>query len=367
MTALRRLGRVMLYSLPLFILARISDFVLKLLDDRIVGSANRYIDQRGGFIVPPLARTLRFFATHPLWFTAGVGLFIVAIFLIEEVIARRWPRTTQESEKKMTLESFKTAALATVLLFFLLWGGVYMFVSRAPAANTSVASASQPPAPIAKAPEPSNRASAPKPRQAQPKTAASAPVTQSTQPPQPTSAPPAPSQNPPPASNPLPATTNNCPNGICISGGTVYHPEVHNFGPPLPRVVGLSEQVLPSVPPFTIPPGQDRMTAAIRYNGSLGFERDYLSMSGDPDRGLTPGLRVRFAVDSSFVNPQFTVTCDRPCAETSVSTGQTSADGTSTREIEGMPAVLVPGEFLDITFRSAAGQPITHVDITPKN
>jgi hypothetical protein len=159
-------------------------------------------------------------------------------------------------------------------------------------------------------------------------------------------------------STPTPVT-NNCPNGICISGGVVEHPEVHNYGTPAPpKILGLSQQYLAPVPPFTVPfnaPG--RMQAAMQYNDSLGFEKDHKEMTS------TPGLALTFHVSSPFVAPVFHVHCGH-CVTTSTSVHGSDGVG-SWWATGGLPQVLAPGVEVVITIRSTDQTPVTDITVEP--
>lgn len=157
----------------------------------------------------------------------------------------------------------------------------------------------------------------------------------------------------------------SAPLGVAIGGNNYGNPTVNNYAPPPPRVGIISEQPIPAIAPFSIPPGQDRMAAAIHYNGLLGQEKSYLYSNGNPDGGMPAGIRVTFSVDSSFVNPKFMWRCDHPCVATSVMTGVT--DGSNTSETNGLPSVLLPGQFVVMTFREDGGGPITRVEVAPED
>ena len=87
-----------------------------------------------------------------------------------------------------------------------------------------------------------------------------------------------------------PQSTNNCPNGICVSGGVVDHPTVNNFQPPPPRITWTSSTVEGS-------------------NNNGPFQ--------GPDAGH-PGVRVLVTVAGRFQFPMFAVRCDRPCSATEI-------------------------------------------------
>jgi hypothetical protein len=82
-----------------------------------------------------------------------------------------------------------------------------------------------------------------------------------------------------------PATVNSCPNGICISGGSVEHPEVNNFGEKQPSIVDF-EPVTSSSPAVEL-----------------------------PDFGVVghPVTSFKFYITTPWNAPQFLAICDRPC------------------------------------------------------
>jgi hypothetical protein len=72
---------------------------------------------------------------------------------------------------------------------------------------------------------------------------------------------------------PVPATVNNCPNGICISGGTVTNPTVVNGSPPPKLKITQGDQNQPNNAPvsFDGPPHLEalyRSTILIEVTGS---------------------------------------------------------------------------------------------------
>ena len=82
-----------------------------------------------------------------------------------------------------------------------------------------------------------------------------------------------------------PATTNSCPNGICISGGSVEHPEVNNFGEKPPSIADF-QLVTSSSPAVELP--------AFNANGH-------------------PVTSFKFYITTPWNAPQFLAICDRPC------------------------------------------------------
>jgi hypothetical protein len=107
MDALKRLGKWLLVGFPFFVLTRILE---PLVEDRITGAANGYLDQNSGRVMPLFARVVKFFASRPLWFVSAVILVFILVFLIEEGIVRC--RVIEDSgDQKPTFESFKNAIL----------------------------------------------------------------------------------------------------------------------------------------------------------------------------------------------------------------------------------------------------------------
>jgi hypothetical protein len=81
-----------------------------------------------------------------------------------------------------------------------------------------------------------------------------------------------------------PTVTNNCPNGICISGGQVDHPTVNNnLSESLPHLLGF-QLIDSSDPKYHLPVEQHKET-----------------------------VTFRLYTDTSWSDPQFLVVCDRPC------------------------------------------------------
>jgi hypothetical protein len=79
---------------------------------------------------------------------------------------------------------------------------------------------------------------------------------------------------PPSPAPPTPGVVNNCPNGICISGGTVTGPTVNNFGPPEAKVHWQVDSTAQHKPNTTV---------------------------------------IVFSLDHSMEIPAFFARCDRPC------------------------------------------------------
>jgi hypothetical protein len=76
---------------------------------------------------------------------------------------------------------------------------------------------------------------------------------------------------------PAPVPTNNCPNGICISGGQVDHPTVNNFGAPPPEATWGVESI---------------------DNTHPGIYR----------------VKIWVQMKNDFLDPGFIAYCDRPCS-----------------------------------------------------
>jgi hypothetical protein len=81
MNALKRLWKWLVYGLPFAVLSILTRLVQPLAEDRIISAANGYIDQKRGVVMSPLAKSIKFFAEHPLWFVAFVILAFVGTFL----------------------------------------------------------------------------------------------------------------------------------------------------------------------------------------------------------------------------------------------------------------------------------------------
>ena len=79
---------------------------------------------------------------------------------------------------------------------------------------------------------------------------------------------------------PVPTTTNNAPNGFAISGGQVFHPEVHNNRNPLPEI---------NWAPHTMPAYGEK----------------------DPMNRTTASVSV--VLKGTFYNPAFIATCSVQC------------------------------------------------------
>jgi hypothetical protein len=165
----------------------------------------------------------------------------------------------------------------------------------------------------------------------------------------------------PTVASPVPiAPTNNCPNGICISGGLVTHPEVNNYATPAPpQILEIKQQLLAPIPKFRVPgdaPNRDYLV--MEYNNSLGFERSNAEMTSNP------GLQVMFHMSSSFTDPDFRYRCDHPCVVTSISTGATDGQGRSWSNL-GLPPLLTKDVEVIFTFRSVDQTPILTAEIEP--
>jgi hypothetical protein len=130
--------------------------------------------------------------------------------------------------------------------------------------------------------------------------------------------------------------TNNCPNGLCVSGGVVDHPVVNNttnnYQPPPPRITWSKEEV-----------------EGISDKGP----------SQAPD-DVHPGVKVSITVASRFQFPMFAVRCDRPCAATNIGVEGASSPrvyvtnrpDVAVAGFGGMPAQIEAGTVVWVTVRS---------------
>jgi len=130
-------------------------------------------------------------------------------------------------------------------------------------------------------------------------------------------------------------TTNNCPLGICVSGGVVDHPTVNNTfttQPPPPRLTWTPENV-------------------------EGKTNTNPAMDG-PD-AKNPGVKVAITVAGRFQFPMFAVICDRACGATEIGVAGASAPKLYTTNqpnaavagFGGMPAFIDAGTTVWITVR----------------
>jgi len=147
---------------------------------------------------------------------------------------------------------------------------------------------------------------------------------------------------------------------ICNQDSPVQAPQtVNNFKDPPPRILGFSQEYLPPVPPFTVPynaPGRDML--ASQYNASLGFERANKMMTS------APGLKLTFHVSTPFPTPDFSISCDHPCAVSSESF--TAFGGNTFSATNQVPAILTPGVGVVITVRSTdRDNPATSATVVP--
>lgn len=141
---------------------------------------------------------------------------------------------------------------------------------------------------------------------------------------------------PPPSSQP-PTVTNNCPNGICISGGKVDRPTVNNFPvtqPPPPKITWTSKE---RVEPINI-----------------------LGGAGPNPLLKHPGTRIVIIAQGRFQFPMFSIRCDRPCNATDISVDGASIPITYTTNVptiavagfRGVPAQIEAGTEVTITAHS---------------
>ena len=142
-----------------------------------------------------------------------------------------------------------------------------------------------------------------------------------------------------------PGTVNNCPNGICISGGTVIGPTVNN-GPKPPQITWTSRALDPSTAPSDFPTEFDR----------------------------NPGAMVEVVTHGPFSNPVFVVQCSAPCRATAIDlyTNGISAPqlfGTNRLDFTAagfsLPSLLESNSRVQITVRSLGSSGISIVSALP--
>ena len=100
--------------------------------------------------------------------------------------------------------------------------------------------------------------------------------------------------------------TNNCPNGICISGGLVENPTVNNFTTSTPAPPShFIQKPFPAVVPDPVPsPSADPMVIST-------WKQRTISGMG---LGSNPGVNVTITTDGPFIDdPTFVVQCNIPC------------------------------------------------------
>jgi hypothetical protein len=137
----------------------------------------------------------------------------------------------------------------------------------------------------------------------------------------------------------------NCPNGICISGGTVDHPEVINLRDPLP-------QIRASV--FAFP--------------AQGTEGAYASAIID--------------LKQTFTNPAFEVDCDVPCEFSKQYILENGGEmmSSDSRDFRGITAAdhmtagvaytigrMYAGSHIQLIFTSLDGRPLKISNVRPSN
>lgn len=146
-----------------------------------------------------------------------------------------------------------------------------------------------------------------------------------------------------------PSSVNNCPSGICVSGGTVDHPTVNNT--------------------YTTQPSPPRLTWTAEGIGGIPNTNPTMD---NPD-AKHPGVKVTITVAGRFQFPMFAVICDRACAATEIVVAGASAPKLYTTNrpnaavagFGGMPAFVDAGTTVWVTVRSKDDQPIRVTEVGP--
>jgi hypothetical protein len=148
--------------------------------------------------------------------------------------------------------------------------------------------------------------------------------------------------------NNQPPATNNCPNGICVSGGVVDHPTVNNtvnsFQPIPPRITWTKTTV----------------EGGSKQGPSEG-----------PDSGH-PGVKLSITVAGRFQFPMFAVRCNRACVATDIGVEGASSPKlytTSRPDIAvagfgGIPAQVEAGTVVWVTVRSKDASNIDVLEVS---
>lgn len=204
-------------KLPYLLVFLVWDFGKKLFEDRVIGWANRYINQHASGAMPFLVKCTAKTFSSPFWFTCAFIVVVLLYAVIKDVIKEHSKTATLESMRPEPTRKavLRSLAIAMVMAVFLLAAiGTYsIFRSR-----TSVSMMTTAPQPV---PTHHN---------------GDAPVTTSTteQPNRSANnrAPDSRRSTHPPAQQP--SAEISAPNGIAIGGGTVTNPTVNNnnYAPP---------------------------------------------------------------------------------------------------------------------------------------
>ncbi len=297
MKRLKRIGRQFLIWIPGLILARITDFGKKLIDDRVIGGTNHLLDQHGGKFMSLTAEAIAYLVRTPLAISELVLLAFVLFVILEEVMNRYREHSRQKQLEKGIAEeievekgfwaSMKDAALIGSGVFVVVWVvAIWVGSQNRPASQIAAVPPLIVSTPtLAPAPAPSGNSSIPA-VQGRKVSVKPKPTPQKPSEPMPPEQPPpvAPALASPPSSptvqpvsasggNAIPGTCQNFQDGICNAApyfGAQQFNDNRQYGAlqPAPNVVNLTTKVLPAIPPPDVsdPTRSESNQAILRMN-----------------------------------------------------------------------------------------------------